>query len=84
MTGKRLTALLSVLLAGGGMVGGDQSESPLKIAVSFGPEISREPVDGRLLLLLSEVPGHWRRLGAIRIRELDRWMGIARRPDTLS
>jgi hypothetical protein len=53
MTGKRLTAMLSVLLAAGGVVGGYQLESPLKIAVSFGSGLSRDPIDGRLLLLLS-------------------------------
>jgi hypothetical protein len=37
----------------GARAGGLAGEAPLKIAVSFGPELSREPLDGRLLLLLS-------------------------------
>jgi hypothetical protein len=53
MAGNRLVSLLSVLLLYAALPGAHPGQTPLKIAVSFGPELSREPLDGRLLLLLS-------------------------------
>jgi hypothetical protein len=48
-----MVSLLGVLLAGAVIVAGHEGESPIEIGVSFGPGLSREPLDGRLLLLLS-------------------------------
>jgi hypothetical protein len=53
MSRRRMVSLLGVLLAGTVIVAGHEGESPIEIGVSFGPGLSREPLDGRLLLLLS-------------------------------
>jgi hypothetical protein len=57
MTNRRHAAMLGILIGCAALVGararGFVGEAPLKIAVSFGPEVSGEPLDGRLLLLLS-------------------------------
>jgi hypothetical protein len=53
MSRRRMVSLLGVLLAGAVIVAGHEGESPIEIGVSFGPGLSREPLDGRLLLLLS-------------------------------
>ncbi len=51
MAGKKHLALLGVLISCVAWAGAPAGA--LRIAVSFGPEVSREPLDGRLLLLLS-------------------------------
>ncbi len=57
MAGKRPLAMFGILIgcavAVGAHAGRLTGGAPLKIAVSFGPELSRVPLDGRLLLLLS-------------------------------
>lgn len=53
MAGNRLVSLLSVMLLCAALVGARPGQTPLKIAVRYGPELSGEPLDGRLLLLLS-------------------------------
>lgn len=57
MAQKRLVAMPLIIIACAVLVGaraaGFTGETPLKVAVSFGPEISPDPLDGRLLLLLS-------------------------------
>jgi hypothetical protein len=57
MSYKRFLPLLGMLIAcamvAGVRAGARPGETPLKIAVSFGPELSREALDGRLLLLFS-------------------------------
>ncbi len=57
MAEKRPAAILGILILCAALVGaramGLTGEAPLKIAVSFGQELGREPLDGRLLLLVS-------------------------------
>ncbi len=54
---KRPVAILGILILCAALVGaramGLTGEAPLKIAVSFGQELGREPLDGLLLLLIS-------------------------------
>jgi hypothetical protein len=53
MSRRRMVSLFGVLLAGAAIMACHEGESSLEIGISFGPGLSREPLDGRLLLLLS-------------------------------